>query len=218
MKRIILTICAATLLLGACNDATKNETSTDSTATAANESTTKEKEWVPIDTATMMKAMMEYGTPGEPQKMLAKSNGTWDAQVIMWMGDGAPADTSTGSCTNKMIMGDRYQVSNFKGDMMGMPFEGMSTTAYDNAKKVFVSTWIDNMGTGIMSMEGPWDEATKSMTMTGKVVSPVDGRVCELKQVYKIVDDNTQIMEMYGPDSQTGKQYKNMKITFTRKK
>lgn len=27
-----------------------------------------------------------------------------------------------------------------------MPFEGISTLGYDNAKKTFFSTWIDNMG------------------------------------------------------------------------
>jgi hypothetical protein len=35
-----------------------------------------------------------------------------------------------------------------------MPFEGISTLGYDNAKKTFFSTWIDNMGTGMMVMEG----------------------------------------------------------------
>ena len=218
MKHITLTICTAALLLGACNSDTKNASATDSTATAANETSVKEKEWVPIDSATMMKAMMEYGTVGEPQKMLAKSNGVWNAKVVMWMADGAPGDTSMATSTNKMILGDHYQVSTFKGNMMGMPFEGESTTAYDNAKKVFMSTWIDNWSSGIMTMEGPWDEATKTITMTGKMVSPVDGRVCQMKQVVKMIDDNTQVMEMYGPDSQTGKQYKSMEITFTRKK
>jgi hypothetical protein len=33
-----------------------------------------------------------------------------------------------------------------------------------------------------------------------------------------MVDDNTQVMEMYGPDMKTGKEYKNMEIKFTRKK
>ena len=33
-----------------------------------------------------------------------------------------------------------------------------------------------------------------------------------------IVDDITHIMEMYGPDVKTGKQYKSMQIKFTRKK
>jgi len=119
---------------------------------------------------------------------------------------------------NKMVMDGRYQVSEAKGNMMGMPFHGMSTTGYDNHKKVFMSTWIDNMGTGVMKMEGPWDEATKSLTLTGKMIDPSTGRECEFKEVYKIIDDNNQVMEMYGPDPRTGKQFKNMEIKLTRKK
>jgi hypothetical protein len=32
-------------------------------------------------------------------------------------------------------------------------------------KKMFSSSWVDNMGTGIMNMEGTWDEATKSIIL-----------------------------------------------------
>jgi hypothetical protein len=32
------------------------------------------------------------------------------------------------------------------------------------------------------------------------------------------VDDDTQIMEMYGPDPKTGKEFKTMTIKFTRNK
>ena len=46
--------------------------------------------------------------------------------------------------------------------MMGMPFQGMSTMAYDNGKKTFMSTWIDNMGTGILETEGTYDAGTKT--------------------------------------------------------
>ena len=94
----------------------------------------------------------------------------------------------------------------------------MSTTAYDNAKKVFISTWIDNMGTGIMKMEGPWDEASKTMTLSGKMMDPSTGRECNMRETFKIVDDNTQIMEMYGPDPKTGKEFKTMTIKLTKKK
>lgn len=52
--------------------------------------------------------------------------------------------------------------------MMGMPFEGHGTLAYDNHRKMFVSTWIDNMGSGIMVLEGTYDDASKTLTLMGK--------------------------------------------------
>jgi hypothetical protein len=94
----------------------------------------------------------------------------------------------------------------------------MAITAYDNFQKKYISTWIDNMGTGIMKMEGTWDAATKSITYTGKMINPANGRECSMKEVYTMVDDNNTIMEMYGPDSKTGKEYRNMEIKLTRKK
>jgi hypothetical protein len=57
------------------------------------------------------------------------------------------------TCTNTMILGGRYQQSMIKGNMMGMPFEGMGLLGYDNAQKLFYSTWVDNMGTGCYDYE-----------------------------------------------------------------
>jgi len=171
-----------------------------------------------VDSATAMKAYMEYATPGDAHKMMASADGTWDAEVSSWMAKDAPPTVSKASCVNKMIMDGRYQVSDFSGDMMGMPFNGHSTLAYDNYKKTYTSTWIDNMGTGIMVMEGPWDEATKSMTPTGKYTNPANGMDCEMKEIFTWTDNDNQKMEMYGPDQTTGEQYKTMEIKFTRKK
>jgi hypothetical protein len=50
------------------------------------------------------------------------------------------------------------------------------------------------------------------------MICPGNGKECDMREVYKIVDDNNRIMEMYGPDMKTGKEYKNMEIKFTRAK
>jgi hypothetical protein len=172
-----------------------------------------------IDSATMMKNWTAYMTPSKPHEMMASWNGTWTADVSMWHAPGTPPEKSKATAVNKMVMGNRYQVGNFTGNMMGQPFEGMSTLAYDNAKKVFISTWIDNMGTGIMKLEGPWDEATKSITLTGKAVDAgtADGKEMNIREVFKVVDDNTQLFEMYGP-APDGKEFKMMEIKYARKK
>ena len=171
----------------------------------------------PLDSATMMKNMQDYSTPGDPHKMLAKANGTWNTEMTIWMAPGAPPMTSKMTAVNTMTMGGRYQETAATGKMMGTTFLGHSVTGYDNAKKVIVSSWIDNMGTGIMKLEGPWDEATKTITLTGKAVDASTMKEAKYKQTFKIVDDNTQTMEMYvpGPD---GKEYKMMEIKYTRKK
>ncbi|MEJ5960800.1 DUF1579 domain-containing protein [Pedobacter immunditicola] len=162
----------------------------------------------------MMKAWEKYMTPGDVHSMIAKSDGIWNADISMWMKPGAPPEKSTTVCENKMILGGRYQQSLHKGTVMGKPFEGMSLLAYDNAKKTFISSWIDNMGTGLMYMEGTWDEATKTINFKGTSVDPATGKDMEIREVFKLVDDNNQIMEMYC--TMDGKEMKTMEIKFSR--
>jgi hypothetical protein len=214
MKKIAITFCAVSLFF-ACKSDTKDAGKSDTSATAS--TVDSKSEWVPVDSATAMKAMMEAGTPGKEHAMLAKSSGTWKAETTMWMSPDAPPIPSTGIAVNKMILGGRYQEMSFKGDMMGAPFEGVGTTGYDIARKVWTSTWVDNMSTAIMNMEGTWDEATKTITFSGKMYCAPNGKMCDMKETFKMVDDNTQVMEMYGPDMKTGKQFKNMQIKLTRK-
>jgi len=161
-----------------------------------------------------MKAYMNYMTPGTVQQMMAKSAGNWTAAVTMWQKEGAPPMTSTMESTSEMILGGRYLQSKDKGKMYGMPFEGVAITGYDNAKKMFASTWIDNMGTGVMFLSGNWDAATNSMILTGNTTDPLTGNDVSVKQILKFVDDNHQEMEMYS--TKDGKVFKTMEIKFTR--
>jgi hypothetical protein len=170
------------------------------------------------DTAT--KNWMDYMTPGKEHKMMASWDGIWTGEVSLWTAPGQPPVQSTTTTTNKMVLGGRYQQASFSGDMMGMPFEGMSTLAFDNGKKQFVSTWIDNMGTGMMVSSGKWDDASKSVTFKGKMVDATagNGKEVEFREVFKVTDNDHQSMEMYAVDPASGKEFKTMEIKFTRKK
>ena len=216
MKRITIAMFAATFLLIACNNEKKaDETKTDVTSDKASEEKTKEA-WIPIDSAMMDKAWKESMTVGEQHTMMAKSNGTWTGEVTMWMADGAPPMKSTSTTVNKTIYGGLYQESIHKGDMMGMPFEGKSTMGYDNLKKEFFSTWIDNMGSGVLVMTGTWDAASKKLNLSGSMKC-MNGQDAKMREVFTMTDDNNQTLEMYGPDPTTGKEYKTMEIKYTRK-
>jgi len=161
-----------------------------------------------------MKKWMDFMTPSEVHKMMAKSDGEWSEEIQMWMDPGAPSQTMHASCVNKMILGGRYQESTHNGEFNGMPFEGRSITGYDNIRQIIFSTWIDNMGTGLTYMEGTWNPASNSIEMKGKMTDPMTGTVADVREVLKFVDDNTQIMEQYGVKD--GKEYKSMEIRLTR--
>lgn len=216
MKKTFITTAVLVLALIACNETKTRDTPATDTATAAAATLAPAAEEPMPDSATMAKAWEAYMTPGDMHKWMATADGKWEAELTFWMGPGAePTPPSKASVQNKMILGGRYQESIYKGDMMGMAFEGHGILGYDNAKKKFINTWIDNTGTGVMYMEGPWDEDSKSMTLTGTMVDPVSGKEKNIRQVFKTVDDSHQVMEMY--DTRGGEEYKSMEIKLTKK-
>jgi hypothetical protein len=93
----------------------------------------------------------------------------------------------------------------------------MSTMGFDNAKKEFFSTWVDNMGTGVLMTTGKWDDASKSITFTGKSTDPTTLKDYDFKEVVTVPDNDHQLMEMYGPGPD-GKEFKSVEIRLTRKK
>lgn len=161
------------------------------------------------------KAWMEYMTPGKYHEMMAKSVGEWKTVTKWWMDPSAEPMVSEGTAVNEMIMGGRYLKSTHSGTMMGQPFEGIMIEGYDNTKKEFVSTWIDNMGTGIMFSTGKYDESSQSITFEGSMVDPMTGGDVKYKETVKIIDQNKHMMEMY--DVSKGTEIKMMEIEFTRK-
>ena len=218
MKTTVATfLLILTVAFASCGNGNNATDTTETSDTIAMDSTSVASETTspPMDSAAMMKAMMDYATPGDKHKWLASMDGEWTTETKMWMDPAAPPSTSTGTVTNRMVMGGRYQQGTYKGQMNGMPFEGVSTLGYDNAEKVFVSTWMDNMGTGIMYMKGKMDDATKTINFNGTMVDPATGKECKVREVVSFPDDKTQKMEMYG--DQGGKEMKWMEMTMAKK-
>ena len=219
MKKLFFLLCSTAILAscGGKKDEDKDKTGDDK---MKDEKMADNKNATPPampDSATMAKNWQDYMTPGDMHKMLAKGNGNWAADVTMWEAPGAPATKSAGTAVNKMIMGGLYQESVHTSKMMGMPFSGKSTLGYDNLRKVFVSTWIDNMGSGIMYLEGVMDETGKTILFTGKTLDPSLGIMVNIRETMRIADENTQVMEMF-TTAHGGTEMKTMEIKFTRVK
>lgn len=146
----------------------------------------------------MMKTMMAAMTPGEQHKALAACEGIWDAEVKSWMAPDAPPTVSKGSATMKMVLGGRYLYQEMSGEMMGMPFQGMGYTGYDNINKKYVSFWIDNMGTGMASMDGAMNKGGDVLTLYGKMDEPTTGEHGKnVKYVTRLISKDKQIFEAH---------------------
>jgi hypothetical protein len=176
--------------------------------------------------AEMMKQMMEMSKMNENHKLLSSLDGNWNYTIKMWMNPdpNAKPQESKGTATRKSVMGGRYvmmdvsgkfQMPGEDGKMKEVQFKGMGLEGYDNVKKKFVGSWIDNMGTGIMFSEGDYDAATKTFTYTSEM-EPMPGMKSQVREVLKMTDTNHMMLEWY--ENQGGQEKKTMEIAYTRKK
>ncbi|HVD96396.1 MAG TPA: DUF1579 domain-containing protein [Candidatus Limnocylindria bacterium] len=174
----------------------------------------------------MMKQMMEISKLNENHKLLADMNGNWNYTIKMWMNPdpNAKPQESKGTATRKNIMGGRYvmmdvsgkmQMPGEDGKMKDIQFKGMAVEGYDNVKKKFIGSWIDNMGTGIELSEGTYDPATKTFTYTSEM-EPMPGMKTQVREVLKVADNNHMLLEWY--ENHGGQERKTMEIAYTRKK
>ena len=174
--------------------------------------------------AEMTAKMMEMGKPNENHQLLASLAGDWTNEIKMWMAPGQPPIVSTGTCTRKPVLGGRFFRAEYRstmqmpgpdGKMQSMPFTGASLEGYDNAKKKFVSTWADSMGTGIMLSEGTYDPATKTFHYTAEM-EPMPGMKIKVRQLIQVIDKNHHRFEFY--ENRGGQEVKTVEIAYTRAK
>ena len=165
----------------------------------------------------MMEKMTKAATPGPQHEMLKKMAGEWNATVTMQMDPSQPPEVEQSTSTLTMVMGDRYCQEMVTGQMMGQPFSGMGLTGYDNVLGKYVSTWVDNMGTGIMTSTGTADASGKVITWIGTMSDPVTGKPTKERMVTTIKDDDHHTFEMYGTPPGGKKEMKMLTIEYSRK-
>ena len=178
------------------------------------------------DMQKMMQQMIELSKMNENHKLLSSLDGNWDYTIRFWMNPdpNAKPQESKGTATRKSIMGGRYcsmdvsgnmQMPGEDGKMKTVQFKGMGLEGYDNVKKKFVASWIDNMGTGIEFSEGTYDPATKTFTYTSEMEA-IPGMKTQIREVIKVADNNHMMLEWY--ENQGGQEKKTMEINYTKKK
>ena len=114
----------------------------------------------------------------------------------------------------ELVFGGRYLKEHYRCLSEDMPFEGMLLMGYDNLEKKHVSLWIDSLSTGFMLMEGSYDEATRSLTMTGEADDPFLGPI-KMRGVTREVSKDKVVFEMYRKGAE-GPEEKCMETTYNR--
>ncbi len=164
----------------------------------------------------MMKKAKTLGSPTPAHTVLQPLVGTWVTETKWWKAPGEKPEVSKGRANHQWAFGKRFIKEKYEGKFAGEAFQGEGMIGYDNVKKEYVSTWADSMSTDIMTGEGSYDPATKSLEMTSKFTCPITESEMKMRSVTRILNNNQHVLEMYGmtPD---GKEFKSMEITYKRK-
>ena len=148
-----------------------------------------------------MAAMMKYSNPGPEHGVLRQLEGDWDQQVKWRMGPDKPWMTSKSECENEFVLGGRYIQQNIESEEEdGFKYKAIAYIGYDNYKKKYVATWIDNMSTMIGSGEGAYEPTTRTFTFHGTIPDFETGRNKYYRSVLTIHHKDVMTEQVYEPD------------------
>ena len=167
------------------------------------------------DEAKQMAAWQKAMTPSKGHARLEPIVGSFATKTTFVMAPGQPPQTSEGSSEHRWVLGGRYVEQVYRGSSMGMPFEGIGFTGYDNVQKRYVGTWMDSFGTGIMDSVGVGKPSAKGMDFDSSCIDP-SGKKVRFACKVRIKDANRHTYEMWtkGPG---GKLFRMMLVEYTRK-
>lgn len=161
-----------------------------------------------------MQSWITYKTPGPVHEMLAKATGNWNIATKFWLTPGSDYFTSKGTSYAEMIMGGLFLKTTDKIEGMGNFRNGSAIIGYDNSAKISQKIYIDDYGSGMLYMEGTWDDATKTVTYKGKMMDHDLDAFVDATETMTFNGD-TMILKAYRPDSK-GNQFQYLEFVFTR--
>ena len=160
----------------------------------------------------------EIEPPVPELDLLKRDVGKWDCTIKVWPEPEAKPQVSKGSESSRMF-GGYWLITEFKGTMMGMDFQGHGNYGYDNRAKKYVGTWIDTLGPYMMHTEGTYDEKTETLTVAGDSPGP-DGKTMFTYTMSTCYAGGGRVMTMYMQPKGTSddSKMKFFEITYTKKK
>ncbi|HZH66045.1 MAG TPA: DUF1579 family protein [Flavisolibacter sp.] len=140
---------------------------------------------------------VEYLTPSGVHSLMEQYAGNFRMEITMSMGEGKEPKIVTVKSKNNMLLGGRFLEMEQKGEMMGMDYQSIITMGFNNTNKKFALTTITNMGTGILSLVGDWDQKSKTANLIGELVNPVSKQAIHVRQTVAFIDKNIILIESF---------------------
>jgi hypothetical protein len=135
--------------------------------------------------------MPDMPKPAKDHAWLQQLAGEWEATMKMTMAPDQPAMEMKGTEKVRMV-GGFWAQTDFRGNMMGMDFNGAMTLGYDTKAGHYVGTWIDSFNDYMWRYEGKLDAAGKVLTLSTEGPSPMGTGTCKFEESTEIVDADTR--------------------------
>jgi hypothetical protein len=146
--------------------------------------------------------------PGGPHHLLASMVGEWEGSARTWFEPEKLADESPISGTVRAVLGGRFVLHEYTGQMMGKPLSGMATLGYYLDQQRFTMAWVDtfHMGTGILSSQGEVG-AEARFSVLGSYADPSGGRPWGWRTELELVEPHRLVITHYNitPDGVSAK-------------
>jgi hypothetical protein len=160
--------------------------------------------------------MPEMPKPQKEHEWLKQLVGEWNYEAEFTPMPGQPGMNTSGTEVTRPI-GGFWTLTEIKGDMMGMPFQGIMTIGYSPEKQKYIGTWIDNMTSKLLTYEGAVDESGKILTLNTQGPCPMQGgQIVDMQQTIEFKNPDEQVTTSRSKNN--GEWVTNMTVTSRRKK
>lgn len=168
-------------------------------------------------TAQDMEKMTAAGMPGAVHAAMAKNAGTWTGTSTMWMAPDTTPMTSPCKATITSEMGGRYVRNEMTGEMQGMGrFTCLGFYGYDNVSKKYLSTWLNDMSTGMMHGTGTSSDDGRTITWSYTMSCPITDGPTSMREIESHPNDDTMTYEAFTKDPKSGREFLTMKLELKR--
>ncbi len=140
--------------------------------------------------------------------------GKWKTVTTFWMAPGGEGMKSEGTSNFAPVLDGRFIMSEFSGNMMGMPFKGIGYFGYNTLTSKFESLWMDSASNLMMMTTGDRG-ADGAITWSGAYPDPMTGQVKQYKAVSRFPEKGKMVYEMYDTTTD-GREFKSLEVVYTR--
>jgi hypothetical protein len=166
-----------------------------------------------------MKQLLDYSRPGSNHALLGSLVGSWtfqDAARPFVKGTVRRTPLYGGRFYTVAITGGKLQVPVADGKMEEQNYQGQQTEGYDNARRQFVTTALNNhIGSGIETQTGTYDAARKAFTYEWES-ELIPGQRQKNKRVLRLIDSSHYAEDYY--ETRNGAEVKVRELVYTKAK